>query len=245
MGIRRMFHGDVVESDAFLEMPPAVQALYFHLGMEADEDGLVNCARQVMRRLGLGEDALAILIRENFVFWADDILVICHFRQANVLKNDRLKPPRYPKISKKIFIDREKVYSLTKTIGAVSLYTFKRRLIREVGIQMDSQNRTKHNKTKQNKTKPNITERVCCPAFGADPPAREENVLKKMGGLLGQGVLLLTDAQMDDLLDKLGIDGFHHYTKRLSDFILSKGATVNNHYATILQWWKEDTQCKL
>ena len=36
---RRMFHTAVVESDAFLDLPPGAQALYFHLGMHADDDG--------------------------------------------------------------------------------------------------------------------------------------------------------------------------------------------------------------
>ena len=68
--------------------------------------------------------------------------------------------------------------------------------------------------------------------------------MKRMGGLLGQGVLLLSEQQMEDLMDQMGLDGFDHYAKRLTDFILANGATVNNHYATMLKWWKEDTQWK-
>lgn len=33
MANKRMFSVDVVETDAFLDLPPKVQALYFHLGM--------------------------------------------------------------------------------------------------------------------------------------------------------------------------------------------------------------------
>ncbi len=39
MAERRMFHTAVVESDAFLDLPVGVQALYFHLCMQADDDG--------------------------------------------------------------------------------------------------------------------------------------------------------------------------------------------------------------
>ena len=39
MAERRMFHTTVVESDAFLDLPLQAQALYFHLGMHADDDG--------------------------------------------------------------------------------------------------------------------------------------------------------------------------------------------------------------
>ncbi len=68
----------------------------------------------------------------------------------------------------------------------------------------------------------------------------DNSTLEYMGGTLGQGVVLLTDAQKDALLDKLGLDAFNHYIKRLADFIIDKEATVGNHYQTILKWAKED-----
>ena len=39
MADRRMFHRLVIESDKFLDLPIGAQALYFHLGMQADDDG--------------------------------------------------------------------------------------------------------------------------------------------------------------------------------------------------------------
>jgi len=42
MAQRRMFSPTITESDAFLDMPLSTQALYFHLGMYADDDGFVN-----------------------------------------------------------------------------------------------------------------------------------------------------------------------------------------------------------
>lgn len=41
MARRRMFSLDVVDTDRFLDMPSSTQALYFHLGMRADDDGFV------------------------------------------------------------------------------------------------------------------------------------------------------------------------------------------------------------
>lgn len=40
MANKRMFSVEVTETDAFLEMPLTAQALYFHLGMHGDDDGL-------------------------------------------------------------------------------------------------------------------------------------------------------------------------------------------------------------
>ena len=67
-----------------------------------------------------------------------------------------------------------------------------------------------------------------------------DNTFELMGGTLGKGVVLLTPAQEDELLDKLGLDAFNHYIDKLSTFIIEKDAKVSNHYATILKWARED-----
>lgn len=61
-----------------------------------------------------------------------------------------------------------------------------------------------------------------------------------LGGELGKGVVFLSEAQIADLLDRLGLDAFNYYVDKLSRFILDKGARVKNHYETILKWWEED-----
>ena len=72
----------------------------------------------------------------------------------------------------------------------------------------------------------------------------EEDQLKLVGGELGRNVVYLTDRQFDDLLDKLGLDAFNRYVKRLADFIIENDAYVKNHYETILKWWEEDRKVK-
>ena len=51
MADRRMFHRLVVESDRFLDLPVGAQLLYFHLGMQADDDG-ERCDRRRGRSKG-------------------------------------------------------------------------------------------------------------------------------------------------------------------------------------------------
>ena len=55
-------------------------------------------------------------------------------------------------------------------------------------------------------------------------------------------VVYLTEGQAGDLLDKLGLQNFDYYIAKLSDFIVKKDATIQNHYKTILKWYKEDTR---
>ena len=61
-----------------------------------------------------------------------------------------------------------------------------------------------------------------------------------MKGALGKGVVLLSENQIEELLDTMGIDSFDYYVDKLSSFILKTGAKVKNHYATIVKWWEED-----
>ena len=74
-------------------------------------------------------------------------------------------------------------------------------------------------------------------ADGGDDPERNVSVV---GGSLGKGVLALSQEQMDDLLDRMGIETFDYYADKLSRFIIEKQARVKNHYETILKWWHED-----
>ena len=255
MADRRMFHASVVGSDAFLDLPTGAQALYFHLGMRADDDGFVNGPRQVARSLGLGQEELDALIGAGFLLWFDGIAVLRHFRVANTLQNDRVKPLRYPEIAKNIYIDQNRNYTTEKRKKADNLFLQRKKFIlskqREKGKLLETgriPNRTEPNLTEPNLTEPNRTEASGTEAadgaagFGAPAPEIDpsDNFLKLMGGRLGQGVVLLSDREQEDLLDKLGVDGFDKYVRKLSDFILRNGATVNNHHATILKWWSED-----
>ena len=70
--------------------------------------------------------------------------------------------------------------------------------------------------------------------------AAAESQVTVVGGELGKGVVFLSDEQIGDLLDRLGLDTFNYYVDKLSNFIIKNDAHVMNHYETILKWWQED-----
>lgn len=74
--------------------------------------------------------------------------------------------------------------------------------------------------------------------------AATEKYVKVIGGELGRNVVFLSDGQIEDLLDKMGIDTFDYYVDKLSCFIIKNDAKVKNHYETILKWWQEDAALK-
>lgn len=81
------------------------------------------------------------------------------------------------------------------------------------------------------------TESLTAEDFAA---AAAERKVKVMNGELGKSVVFLSDEQVEDLLEKMGLDAFDHYVEKLASFILDKGAHVKSHYETILRWWRED-----
>ena len=54
----------------------------------------------------------------------------------------------------------------------------------------------------------------------------------------------MSDEQVSDLLERMGIETFDYYVDKLSDFIIKNGARVKSHYETILKWWKEDSSLR-
>ena len=96
MAERRMFAKSITESDAFMEMPHGAQVLYFHLGMNADDEGFVNRVQTIMRMVRSGEDDLKVLAVKRFVIlFETKVLVIKHWRINNYLRNDRFRPTEY------------------------------------------------------------------------------------------------------------------------------------------------------
>lgn len=94
---RRMFSSDIVSSDAFLDMPSSTQALYFHLGMRADDDGFVN-PKMVVRMLGSSEDELKVLVAKRFVLsFESGVIVIKHWLIHNLIRSDLYKETLYKK----------------------------------------------------------------------------------------------------------------------------------------------------
>nr|DAJ71423.1 MAG TPA: hypothetical protein [Caudoviricetes sp.] len=84
MAKRRMFSFRVTESTRFLKMPATSQNLYFHLGMHADDDGVVE-AYPVMRLTRATEDDLKILISKGFASMITDDLAALRLTEEEIL----------------------------------------------------------------------------------------------------------------------------------------------------------------
>mgnify|MGYP007124306449 FL=1 len=100
MAQRRMFSKVITNSSRFLMMPQSAQNLYFHLGMNADDDGFCEHFT-IMRMTESKPDDLRILQSKEFVKIFDDkVLIVLDWKENNYVRSDRYTPSRYLKIYK-------------------------------------------------------------------------------------------------------------------------------------------------
>ena len=96
MAVKRMFSSSVTETDNFLELPLKSQALYFHLGMQGDDDGFVANPRAIIRSIGCTTRDLKPLEAAGYVIsFPSKVLVITDWKANNNLRNDRYKPTAF------------------------------------------------------------------------------------------------------------------------------------------------------
>ena len=90
MAERRMFAKKIISSARFLKMPMETQALYFHLGVNADDDGVVE-AYSTMKQVGSSDDSLKLLSAKGFIRVLNDDLVshVVDWTENNKIRADR------------------------------------------------------------------------------------------------------------------------------------------------------------
>lgn len=132
MAERRMFAKKITESDAFLDMPSSTQMLYFHLSMNADDDGFVNNPKKIQRMCGASDDDFKLLIAKSFVIlFESGIIVIKHWKMHNYIQSDRYRPTDYVDEKSMLGIKKNKAYTLDES----KMYT---KCIQDVSVGKDS-----------------------------------------------------------------------------------------------------------
>ena len=96
MAERRMFSKRIISSARFLRMPASAQALYLHLVMNADDEGIVE-AFSVMRLAAANEEDLKELEEHKFIRILNDDFVahILDWDENNKIRPDRKKESLY------------------------------------------------------------------------------------------------------------------------------------------------------
>lgn len=117
---KRMFDNDIINQDEFLELPSEAKALYFLLGMEADDEGFI-APRRVLRLHNINNDNLKILIAKGYLIpFESGVVVITDWKRNNYLDKNKIKSTIYVDEMKLLNFDEEKQrYVLNAVIPTV------------------------------------------------------------------------------------------------------------------------------
>ena len=124
MAQRRMFAKKITESDAFLDMPLSSQCLYFHLAMNADDEGFVNNPKKLQRMVGATDDDVKVLLAKRFIISFDSgVIVIKHWRMHNYIQSDRFRKTDYVEERSQLVIKDNNSYKLiSDNVEVLTMY---------------------------------------------------------------------------------------------------------------------------
>lgn len=107
-----MMSKSIIKSDTFLDMPATTQNLYFHMLLDADDDGFINAPKSIMRMIGAKDDDMKVLSAKQFVIpFESGVVVIKDWKIHNYIQNDRYKPSTLPERDL-LNIQKDKTYTL-------------------------------------------------------------------------------------------------------------------------------------
>ena len=110
---------------------------------------------------------------------------------------------------------------------------------REKDKDIDIKNERKHESSANQSTENDFD------MFSTEFSTSEDKIRRAIGGELGKGVVMLSQEQMSDLLDKLSLEEFDHYVGVVADCILKgKPFKRKTHYQAILDMAIADRKTK-
>ena len=116
-----MFDKSILETDNFLNISLGAKALYFLLGMEADDEGFISPMR-VLRLYGGEKGDLKNLIDVGLVIpFKSGVVVITDWNQNNWLDNRRIRPTQYQLEKKSLILTEQKKYMLSNGLASAQL----------------------------------------------------------------------------------------------------------------------------
>ena len=121
MAQRRMFSKEVTTSDLFVDMPSSSQLLYFHLGMEADDEGFIGNAKMLSRAYGSNNDDLKLLEAKGFIIaFPSGVTVVKDWNLNNKIRKDRVKATIYTEEKTLLSLDSKGAYLLGNQVSTIS-----------------------------------------------------------------------------------------------------------------------------
>lgn len=126
-----MFDRAIIDTDRFMDLPMSAKALYFLLGMEADDEGFVSY-KKVIRIHGGNEDDIKILIAKSFIIKFDTgVVVITDWNTNNYLDKNRTRPTEYQKEKRLLLLTGNNKYEFNSRSTSIEEYRREEKSIEE------------------------------------------------------------------------------------------------------------------
>ena len=114
-----MFDKAIIDTDTFMDLGMSSKALYFLLGMDADDEGFVSY-KKIMRVHGGNEDDLKVLLAKGFLIsFPSGVVVITDWNRNNYLDKNRIKETEYQKEKKLLVLTNNGKYELNNSLTRV------------------------------------------------------------------------------------------------------------------------------
>ena len=236
MAERRMLSKKIFQSRKFLVMPFEAQALYTHLILSSDDDGVVE-AFPIVRMIGAKEDSLGLLVVKKFILPLNDDMVyfITDFEEQNKIRADRVQPSRYRELlleKTDMVVDGKRVTGQKKYIdGQVS----------DKCLTNDGQvsDKCPHSIGKDRIVEDSIGEYSLVESRSVDDD--DDAGQKSFSKIIKDSNIKINERHTQMLMDYIALD---HFTIPMIQYAVERtedaGSTSFNYLKAILENWKKE-----
>lgn len=223
MAQRRMFSRKITDTDKFIEMPATTQNLYFHLNMNADDEGFVDRVSIIQRMIGASGDDLKLLIAKGFIIpFESGVVVIRHWRIHNYIQADRFQATIYQNEKSQIEYDDTKTANIKPLEQCVQdVY----KLDTQVRLGKDSLDKDRLELDKVNNHNNTV-------------PVENKKSLSK---IFKDSEIKLNERHLQMIYEYIALD---HFTVPMIQYAVERtedaGSTSFNYLKAILENWKKE-----
>lgn len=266
MAEKRMFSLQVIGCDDFKEMPLSAQALYFHLGMNADDEGFLNNAKSVKRSILASDDDMKLLIAKGFIIqFESGVVAIRHWKVNNQIQTSRIKPSQCIEEKRLLEVKEDKTYDFSSGLNSdntciddtsagqqdtdISCHDTECSSCDNICQQNDNNCCQNVSKCEQNESKCwNSIDKIRLDKDSIDKCSKD-NIAASSGKSAGSRAakapkkkygeykhVLLTAAEYEKLTADYGEDIRDKAIKYLDEYIAEKAYKSKSHYLAIRRW---------
>lgn len=130
-----MFDRAIIDTDKFMDMPLSSKAIYFLLGMEADDEGFVSY-KKVMRVHGGNDDDMKVLVAKGFIIlFESGVVVITDWGKNNWLDSRRIKLTEYKLEKKLLGRNKGEYYLLSNGLASIEEYSIEEKSLLPINTE--------------------------------------------------------------------------------------------------------------